>query len=521
MLLIPPIAQIPTTEITAQLSTAEITAQRVPGQVAAEQITAEQVTSVNQLADIQPTDWAFQALQSLVERYGCIAGYPDRTFRGSRGLTRSEFAAGLNACLDRIQEQLGAIDAAKTQDLKIIQRLQTDFATELTSLKGRVDQAEAATSQLEKQRFSTTTKLTGQAILAVNVGGFGGDRMIAPQGALITQSQPNATSLYRVSVDFNTSFNGRDLLKLRLVSGSPGIGDNAAGFLEPNLGSVLDFAVPGRDQLTLGRAYYTFLPRPDLSVTLGTQMVAPDFVDRNRYANTSFRDFSTAALVNNFVLLPRPVGAGAVIDWKPNQGPFSLRAVYIASSGATSLPENQQFFGGGRPQDIRLFPTGGGGARGGLFGDPYQGIVELEYAPTKAFSLRLQYSGGELLNSRYQVFGANADLALSRKVGLFGRYGDSSYPDTNLGDIKPRYWSAGIAFQDLLRPGDISGIGIAQPFILSSLGNATQTNFEVFYNILVSQRFRLTPIVQVITNAGNQQSNGTIVTGTLRGVFSF
>jgi hypothetical protein len=60
----------------------------------------EQVTSVSQLSDVRPTDWAFQALQSLVERYGCIAGYPDRTYRGNRALTRFEFAAGLNACLD-------------------------------------------------------------------------------------------------------------------------------------------------------------------------------------------------------------------------------------------------------------------------------------------------------------------------------------------------------------------------------------------------------------------------------------
>lgn len=61
-----------------------------------------QVTSVSQLSDVQPTDWAFQALQSLVKRYGCIAGYPDGTYRGNRALTRYEFAAGLNACLDRV-----------------------------------------------------------------------------------------------------------------------------------------------------------------------------------------------------------------------------------------------------------------------------------------------------------------------------------------------------------------------------------------------------------------------------------
>ncbi|HEY9895853.1 MAG TPA: iron uptake porin, partial [Candidatus Sericytochromatia bacterium] len=67
-----------------------------------------QVTSVSQLSDVQPTDWAFQALQSLVERYGCIVGYPDRTYRGNRALTRYEFAAGLNACMDRINELIAA-----------------------------------------------------------------------------------------------------------------------------------------------------------------------------------------------------------------------------------------------------------------------------------------------------------------------------------------------------------------------------------------------------------------------------
>ena len=64
-----------------------------------------QVTSVSQFSDVQPTDWAFQALQSLVERYGCIAGYPNGTYRGNRAMTRYEFAAGLNACLNRVNEQ--------------------------------------------------------------------------------------------------------------------------------------------------------------------------------------------------------------------------------------------------------------------------------------------------------------------------------------------------------------------------------------------------------------------------------
>src|SRR4028118_208006 len=67
---------------------------------------AGQVTSVSQLSDVRPTDWAFGALQSLVERYGCIAGYRDGTFRGNRAMTRYEFAAGLNACLAQINKQI-------------------------------------------------------------------------------------------------------------------------------------------------------------------------------------------------------------------------------------------------------------------------------------------------------------------------------------------------------------------------------------------------------------------------------
>ena len=79
-----------------------------------------QVTSVSQLSDVQPTDWAFQALQNLVERYGCIAGYPDGTFRGNRAMTRYEFAAGLNACLERITQLISRVDTsnlATKQDL--------------------------------------------------------------------------------------------------------------------------------------------------------------------------------------------------------------------------------------------------------------------------------------------------------------------------------------------------------------------------------------------------------------------
>ncbi|GAB4205977.1 MAG: hypothetical protein Fur006_62680 [Coleofasciculaceae cyanobacterium] len=96
-----------------------------------------------------------------------------------------------------------------------------------------------------------------------------------------------------------------------------------------------------------------------------------------------------------------------------------------------------------------------------------------------------------------------------------------SYDDTAFGNVEPNYWMAGVALRDLLKPGALVGIAAGQPFIEGAVGNATQTNFEAFYNVPVTDNISLTPLVQVITNAGNQDSNGTIFTGTLRTVFSF
>ena len=114
----------------------------------------DQVTSVSQLSDVKPTDWAFQSLQSLVERYGCIVGYPDKTFRGNRALTRYEFAAGVNACLDRVNELIaaGTANLVKKEDLVALQKMQEEFATELAVLRGRM-----GTLEVRRQRWRSSS----------------------------------------------------------------------------------------------------------------------------------------------------------------------------------------------------------------------------------------------------------------------------------------------------------------------------------------------------------------------------
>lgn len=166
-----------------------------------------------------------------------------------------------------------------------------------------------------------------------------------------------------------------------------------------------------------------------------------------------------------------------------------------------------------------LYPNISGGSRG-LFGAPYQHSAEVEYAPSKAFALRIKYSGGKLFAGRFDVVGVNVELALSQHFGIFGRYGYASYQDTAFGDINPNYWMAGVSLNDVLKRGAIAGVAVGQPFI-EGAGNATQINMEAFYNYPVNDNIRLTSLLQVITNPGNQSSNGTIVTGTLRTIFSF
>ncbi len=127
----------------------------------------KQVTNVNQLRDVSPTDWAYEALRSLVDRYGCIVGYPNQTYRGSRALSRYEFAAGLNSCLNQIERLIASSEAVIREDLETLKRLAQEFEAELATIDGRIDNLESRTAFNEDHQFSTTTKLAGEVIFGL------------------------------------------------------------------------------------------------------------------------------------------------------------------------------------------------------------------------------------------------------------------------------------------------------------------------------------------------------------------
>ncbi|MCA6595648.1 MAG: carbohydrate porin [Pseudanabaena sp. M046S1SP1A06QC] len=506
--------------------------------VATQDVIGLNVTSVSQLSDVRPTDWAFTALQSLIERYGCIAGYPDRTFRGKQATSRYEFAAGLNACLDKINEIIsaGLADKVSKDDLATLRKLQEEFAAELVTLRGRVNALDAKVVNLEAQQFSTTTKLDGQVIVAVSASGSGTDDLLIPIGNRSGNSgKANTTVINRVRLNLNTSFTGEDLLLTRLEVGNGGASVSNSldaansvfrGFTGFKNSSVADYSEVGNNFIQ-GRLRYDFPIGKDIRASVGPVIALNDHLDKNSFANDESVDFSTRLFINNPLILPVNDGAGAAIAWNINGGAFSLRAGYVAAN-ASSPTVNA-----GAPN---------GTINQGLFGDSYQGTFEFEFAPKngedeKPFALRLQYTRASVNNLDYNTGGLNLEWAFNKAIAIFGRYGFGNISNrgtaittalptyinagTTGDSLSPQTWSVGFAFPDLFKEGAMAAIAVGQPLIESKVGNATQTNVELFYRFPISSNISITPDLQFIFNPNNNSGNSTITVGTLRTVFTF
>ncbi|MHC5595857.1 MAG: vWA domain-containing protein [Nostoc sp.] len=90
---------------------------------------------------ILPNHPDYQALQTLVQQYSCVV--PVQNF-GTLPVTRTEFAAVLNACVNRSNELIATDPKIVTEaDIKTLQRLQSEFAPELASLRSSIDELQA------------------------------------------------------------------------------------------------------------------------------------------------------------------------------------------------------------------------------------------------------------------------------------------------------------------------------------------------------------------------------------------
>jgi len=478
--------------------------------------TMSQVTSVTQLSDVRPTDWAFQALQSLVERYSCIVGYPDGTYRGNRALTRYEFAAGVNACLDQITQLIGSTGNLVTKDdLAILQRLQEEFAAELATLRGRVDGLEARTAELEANQFSTTTKLAGEAIFAVS-DSFG-------DGVGLHDDKTVTNLGYRVRLNFNTSFTGRDLLRTRLQALN--VANYSAATATGTNMARLAFDGNDNSNFTLDEVYYRF-PMGKATVFVGPKGLDLDEIadQASTFGNSTSSGSLSRFGVRNPAVFRGPQGAGASVSF--NLGSFRATAGYLA--GDSDAPN---------PADGRGVFDGSFSALGqiGFFSRPFDLGLTYTRKYNRAGDVSLMGGVGSSLANRpfdqsptaSDNYGVQVNFKPSSRFQIGGWYGYTKAEQLRGGnnDATIQNGAITLALADFGRQGNLLGFvfGVPPKVTESDVARNRNTSYhlEGFYRFQVNDFISVTPGVYVILNPEHNNNNEDIWVGLLRTTFNF
>ncbi|MBH8555382.1 carbohydrate porin [Nostocaceae cyanobacterium CENA357] len=480
------------------------------------QLNSTPVTSVSQLSDVQSTDWAFQALQSLVERYSCIAGYPDGSFKGSRAMTRFEFATALNDCLDRINQRITAdiTDGVVKEDLATLQKLQEEFKTELTTLQGRVDIVEARTEQLEKQQFSATTKLNGQVIFAA-VDAFGDASRSGDE------DNSNLTFSSRIRLNFDTSFTGKDQLRIRL---------QASNIINPNApGNEARVAFQSGSDTTnnvaLSKLQYRFPLNEQVSILAATGFNT--YFDDGDVINPLQSDVNaTISRFGRYNAIYRLGGdTGVIVTYKPNRN-IKAEAMYLAKNA--NNPGNGLFNSGyGALGQIVFYPNSE---------DP---VTKIAFTYVNAYnedglghntgSLPSNLGGRKVSSNSYGIE-TNVKINSGFQVGGWVGYTSARALTGEVkGDADIWNWAVTLAFPDLGKQGNLGGIIIGmQPRLTNTSAPLaglprrdpdTGFHIEGFYRYKINDNISITPGLLWLTAPNHNSQNGDIFLGVIRTTF--
>ncbi|MGB3756579.1 MAG: iron uptake porin [Rivularia sp. (in: cyanobacteria)] len=499
-----------------------------------------QVTSVSQFSDVQPTDWAFRALQSLVERYGCIAGYPNGTYGGNRAMTRYEFAAGLNACLNRINELIKTAtrDLLTREDLTTLQRLQSEFGPELATLRGRVDALEASTAQLEANQFSTTTKLQGRAIF--NLSNAFGDRRadIDNDPDNNPDLESNTTFSNRIRLNLLSSFTGKDELLVRLNAGNitrynrqfDNSGITGTDMTRLSFDNVFG---ESNNDVGLDKLSYAF----NLSDALRVKVDATNaelFQNVNTF-NPNFEDSGTGSIsrYGRFSPIYRQGAGGAGVTVTANpQGKIKLTGAYLARRPSDPEDPNGVFnganavFGQVDFQPSKSFNVGASFAR--TYRNTGGGNRANEFRSTGSSFANQPFGNSASTANHYSV---QANFRPASKISVGGWAGYSTIEALAGGnqgaDAEVFYWAANLGIRDFGTKNSLLGIIFGQPpkVTNNTVNNRedpdTSYHLEALYRLQLNDNISVTPGVLVIFNPEHNENNDTIYVGTLRTTFSF
>ena len=460
--------------------------------------TGEQVSSVTQLSDVRPTDWAYQALSNLVEKYGCVAGYPNGTFGGQKAMTRFEAAAILNACLDRVTES--------TDELK---KLLAEFDTELTVLTARVDGLESKVGKLQAQQFSTTTKLKGEANFVL--GGVPGYKTTSGATA------GNTAFNYDLRINLDTSFTGKDLLRTRLRSGN----FSAQPFGSSSSLLKLDKAETSQgtgttSNIWLDRLYYTFPVGQNVKLTAGALVRNTELAWIPSAYKSDILDFFQLGGTSGVYNKATGAGFGAQYTQPGKQG-FVANLNYIAENGSDS--STGVFDSEGKLNllgQIGYRATQWGAAVGYRYGT--YGTRVRNYNALGGGSGALtngQDSNSVAFNAYWQPKTSGIIPSISFGYGYNAVNGTGS----RTGATNSQSWFTGLQWSDVFAKGNAAGVAYGQP---SNSENAPKASLlEVFYKYRVSDNISITPAVFYVSDNQGSKNAASNWGGVIQTTFKF
>jgi len=485
-----------------------------------------QVTSVSQFTDVQPTDWAFQALQSLVERYGCIAGYPNSTYRGHRALTRYEFAAGLNACLDRINELIAvAVDNVNKDDIEALKRMQEEFAAELATIRGRMDGLEFRVEELEANQFSTTTKLKGEAVIAAS-GAFGDQKV----GGGDIDDNVILTNRIRLSLD--SSFTGNDRLRVRLQAAN--FENSFSGATGTNM-AKLGFEKNTNDNtFELDELNYTFKPMKGVKVKIDAN--AGESNDNINVFNPVFKSSGGGAIsrYGRFSPIYRVAKGdfGATVTLGGKKSPVKANVAYFTDNNNNPGSGTGLFTNDGALLGQLDFKLGKKLNIGATYVHAYRNNGDDLTEDTGSAIANSPFPGLPTVSNNY---GVQASYKVNKKTVLSGWYGISDMNVENGGiddgNATVQYWAASLGLKDVGAKGNTLGLIFGQSPRVSDgdlngvaidTGNPDNSyHLEGLYKMKLNDKIAVTPGLLVIFNPEHNEANDTVYVGTLRTTFKF
>ena len=486
----------------------------------------EQVTSVTQFSDVYPTDWAYQALSNLVEQYGCVAGYPNGTFRGNRAMTRYEAAALLNACLDRITEV--------TDELR---RLIKEFETELALIRGRVDGLEARVGEVEATQFSTTTKLRGKADIFMGAVAYDDRDECNEEGGDCNSDGFNMS--YRLTLNLNTSFTGKDRLYTRLRTGN-------MSNVWTETDSYLSDAKSGDSTLKVDKLWYTFPIGSEFKATVGALIENYYMIE----TPTRYKPILKAFKLGGYgAVLGASTGQGFGLQWrqdvKRGDAAWNIAANYVADGGDGAKSESREGLFGENTDGYFLSQVGYGNRKwyvSALYALKNAGqrcaAEDADgdcIATTAGAKAAMGYSTptAKDLGHPLHAFGlrgywqpADSGWIPTISAGLDFGIADGKY-DGNAEAVKG--WMVGLNWKDAFMMGNKLGIGFGSyssyATEVDGQGYPDDQNYAIegYYDFKVTDNIVITPAVFWVDNAyGQDQVDGQNKFGGLvKTTFSF